>query len=181
MTQSDFEKHQKAAAIREFRLQAGRDPDAVRWQEALERMLIRAGDRLVDGRLESFDTLEGDEAKVFKTIAKRTIVPDGVSVIYIPPSALETMVADGSAQHAGALPAEGAAEVGRDIGVLIGARSGDFDTILYAQFGLPPNTPGAEIYKDGEILAVYQYPSIDRCISELNGLIETFLVPPPGS
>ena len=174
MPESDFEKRQKSAATREFRLQVGRDPDAVRWQEALELMLIRVDDRLVSGRLVSFENLRGDEAKVFKAVAKRTIVPDGVCVIYIPPTVITALMM-GDRPPASTASAENIKDAGEDIGILIGARCLDTNTILYAQFGLSPNTSGAEIYRDGEILAVYPYKSIQQCISELNGLIETFL------
>ncbi|MFH1983746.1 MAG: hypothetical protein ABIL58_18045 [Pseudomonadota bacterium] len=177
MPENDFLKRQKTAATREFRLQAGHDPEAVRWQEALELMLIRVGDRLVSGRLESFDGLGGDEAKVLKALAKKVIVPDGVCIIYIPPSIIEAMVADGRLPQPAGAAAGGSSDAGKDIGILIGARCEDFDTILYAQFGLPPHSPGTEIYRDGEALAVYQYTSIEHCISELNDIIETYLGP----
>jgi len=176
MSESVFEKHQKAAATREFRLQVGRDPDAVRWQEALEMMLIREADRLVPGRLASYDSLEGDEAKVLKAVAKKIIVPDDICIIYIPPSIISAMMADGRLQGP-EISKDGLTEVGDDVGILIGARCGDYNTILYVQFGLPPHAPGAEVYRDGEVLAVYHYPSIQECLSELNGLVETFLVP----
>jgi hypothetical protein len=68
-------------------------------------------------------------------------------------------------------------DTGRDIGILIGTRCENFDTILYAQFGLPPYSPGSEVYRDGEALAIYQYTSIEHCISELNAIIETYLAP----
>lgn len=179
MSETDFEQRQKAVATREFRLKAGRDPDAVRWQEALELMLIRIGDRLVPGRLESFQNLSEDEAKVLKAVARRTLVPDGVCAIYIPPSALETMMSDGRLESS-ATTGDAVAAAGKDIGVFLGVRCGDYDTILYAQFGLPPNAPGVEIYTEGEVVAVYQYPTLDACITELNGHIETFLAPVEG-
>jgi hypothetical protein len=180
MPDSDFERQQKTAATRDFRLQIGRDPDTVRWQEALEMMLIRESEHLVPGRLSSYDDLEGDEAKVLKALAKVIIVPDDTCVIYIPPSIMAAMMADGRLQ-APEMSAEGLKAFGEDVGILIGARCGDFNVILYVQFGLPPAKPGAEVYQDGEIVAVYQYPSIQQCISELNGLIETFLVAKEGA
>ena len=179
MPETDFEKRQKAAATREFRLQIGRDPDAVRWQEALELMLIRVGARLVSGRLASFDNLHGDEAKMLKAVADKTIVPDGVCVIYIPPSAMNALMRDDRLPPSNA-SATNLDEASEDVGILIGTRCLDDGTILYAQFGLLPHTSGAEIYRDGERLAVYHYASIQQCISELNGLIESFLALPAG-
>jgi len=177
MTESDFLKRQKAAATREFRIQSGCDPDAAKWQEALEMMLVREGDRLVSGRLESYEGLGGDEAKVLRALAKKVIVPDGVCIIYIPPSVIEAMMADGRLPSPAGVTSESVPDAGTDIGILIGARCECFDTILYAQFGLPPHMPGTEVYRDGEALAIYQYTSIDHCISELNGIIETYLGP----
>ena len=177
MPESDFEKRQKSTAMRDFRLRIGRDPDAVRWQEALELMLIRVGDRLVSGRLVSFENLSGDEAKVLKAVDKNMIVPDGVCVIYIPPTVIYALMTH-ERQPSSTAPVEKIKDAGEDIGILIGTRCLDTNTILYAQFGLSPHTPGTEIYRDGEILAVYQYKSIEQCISELNELVEAYLASP---
>ena len=91
MPDNDFEKLQKSMAMRVYRLQIGKDPEVVAWQETLEHLLIRMSGKLNPGRLESFPGLSGGESKMLSALAKKVMVPDHVCAVYIPPSVLESM------------------------------------------------------------------------------------------
>jgi hypothetical protein len=125
MPDNDFEKLQKSMAMRVYRLQIGKDPDVVAWQGTLEHLLIRMSDKLSPGRLESFPGLSGGEGKMLSALTKKVMVPDHVCAVYVPPSVLESMIEAPPSNNG-----DGAEAAGEDVGICLGTRSGDFETIV---------------------------------------------------
>ncbi len=170
---SNMERLQKTLADSRYRLQAGKDPESVSWQQVVETMLIKAADNLEPGRLVTYSRINREESATYGRLRSSVTVPEAVCALYIPPSAMETMLAEDAGQDAEAESAS-LPETGSDAGLLLANRCGEYKRVLYAQLARPPHTPGIEIYDDGELLAVYRFHTIEECIAAVSDTLDRF-------
>jgi len=69
-----------------------------------------------------------------------------------------------------------------DAGVVVASHHDDFDVIVNVLFALHPFTPAIDLYDRGQLIAGYQFKSIDACIAELSTVLNRHLgMPSPKS
>jgi hypothetical protein len=62
-----------------------------------------------------------------------------------------------------------------DAGVVVASRHGEFDVIVNALFAFHPFTPAIDVYDRGQLIAGYQFETVDACLSELSNVLDRHL------
>lgn len=163
------EKHRLARVV-EGRVGSGPTEMVAGWQALLDDLLNRMKPFLKLGGVVTFQQLTPEEASFFERLNQSIRVPSSAAGLYLPPSVRHQMMG-GQPDH---FDPAGLA----DAGALIASMPDNHDTIVNALFALPPFTPAIDVYDRGQLLAGYQYQSVDACHAELGTILHRHLSGP---
>jgi hypothetical protein len=62
-----------------------------------------------------------------------------------------------------------------DAGVVIASHHDDFDALVNVLFAFHPFTPAIDVYERGQLVAGYQFETVDACIAELSTVLDRHL------
>jgi hypothetical protein len=62
-----------------------------------------------------------------------------------------------------------------DAGVVIASHHDDFDVIVNVLFAFHPFAPAIDVYERGQLVAGYQFETVDACIAELSTVLDRHL------
>lgn len=161
------DENQKLAQTIEQRVGAGYSEIVAGWQLMLQDMLIRMRPFLKPGSIVTFQQLLPDEKVFFNRLADEVPVPTVAQAFYLPPSVRHQMMG-GRAGDSDDLGIS-------DAGVLVASQIDNHEVIVNALFALASCTPAVDVYEQGQLVAGYQYPSIDACRSELGTVLKRHL------
>ena len=164
------DENRKLAQTVEQRAGAGPSEIVAGWQSMLQDMLVRMQPFLKPGSIVTFQQMLPEESGFFNRLADEVPVPTEAHAFYLPPSVRHQMMG-GRAGDSG--------EVGlSDAGVLVASRVDNHDVIVNALFALAACTPAVDVYEKGQLVAGYQFHSIDACRCELGTVLKRHLQQP---
>jgi len=167
------EKQQKARVVEE-RAGIGKTEIVSGWQAVLVDLLSRMEPFMRSGVIVTFQHLTTSEIDFFERLHHEVRIPQSAAAIYLPPSVREQML--------GEKPLINDASGPPDAGVVVASRHGAFDVIVNALFAFHPFTPAIDVYDRGQLIAGYQFETVDACISELSNVLDRHLgIPSPKS
>jgi hypothetical protein len=162
------DENQKLAQTIQQRAGAGPSEIVAGWQSMLQNMLIRMQPFLKPGSIVTFQQLLPDEKVFYRGLSDEVPVPEVAQAFYLPPSVRHQMMGG----QAGANNQVGLS----DAGVLVASRVDNYDVIVNALFALAGCTPAVDVYEQGQLVAGYQYASIDACRFELGAVLKRHLL-----
>jgi hypothetical protein len=172
MAPVNADDNQKMARVIEQRAGTGPSEIVAGWQSMLKDMLIRMEPFLKPGSIVTFQQLLPNEKAFFNRLVEEVPVPETAQAFYLPPSVRHQMLGG---------QADDSEDVGlSDAGVLVASRAGDHDVIVNALFARASCTPAVDVYDQGQLVAGYQYLSIDACRLELGLLLKRHVEQPSG-
>ncbi len=167
MTSIKADENRRLAQTIEQRAGTGHSEIVAGWQSMLQDMLIRMQPFLRAGSIVTFQQLLPDEKVFFDRLVDEVPVPTVAQAFYLPPSVRHQMMGGRAGDNG---------DTGlSDAGVLVASRIGDQDVIVNALFALASCTPAVDVYEQGQLVAGYQYLSIDACRSELGTVLKRHL------
>jgi hypothetical protein len=167
------ENQQKARVVEE-RAGVGTTEIVSGWQAILVDLLNRMKPFMRSGVIVTFQHLTTSEIDFFERLHREVGIPQSAAAIYLPPSVRGQMLGEKRVQNdASGQP---------DAGVVIAVRHGEFDVIVNALFAFHPFTPAIDVYERGQLIAGYQFKSINACIAEFSTVLGRHLgMPSPKS
>lgn len=172
MVPVNADDNRKLAQVIEQRAGTGPSEIVAGWQLMLKEMLIRMQPFLKPGSIVTFQQLLPNEKVFFSRLVEEVPVPEAAQAFYLPPSVRHQML--------GGRAGDGD-DIGlSDAGVLVASRADNYDVIVNALFAQASCTPAVDVYDQGQLVAGYQYLSIDACRSELGLLLKRHLEQPSG-
>ncbi len=161
------DENQKLAQTIEERTGTGYSEIVAGWQSMLQDMLIRMQPFLKQGSIVTFQLLLPEEKVFFSRLVEEVPVPKAAQAFYLPPSVRQQMLGGrtGDSDDIGL----------SDAGVLVASRADNHDIIVNALFALASCTPAVDVYEQGQLMAGYQYLSIEACRSELGTVLKRHL------
>jgi hypothetical protein len=160
------ENQQKARLVEE-RAGVGKTEIVSGWQAMLSDLLSRMKPFMRSGVIVTFQHLTTSEIDLFERLHHEVRIPQSAAAIYLPPSVREQML--------GEKPLINDASGPPDAGVVVASRHGAFDVIVNALFAFHPFTPAIDVYDRGQLIAGYQFETVDACISELSSVLDRHL------
>ncbi len=144
------------------------------WQAVLVDLLSRMKPFLRPGVMVTFQHLTPSEIVLFERLRNEIRTPQSAAAIYLPPSVREQMLGEKQViDDACGQP---------DDGVVVASRHGEYDVIVNALFAFHPFTPAIDVYDHGQLIAGYQFESVDACIAEVSIVLGRHLgMPSPKS
>jgi len=168
MASTKDDEYRKVAETIEQRAGIGQSEIVAGWQSMLRDMLVRMQPFLKPGSIITFQKVLPDESVFFSRLIDEVPVPKVAQAFYLPPSVRHQMMG-GRAGHND--------EIGlSDAGVLVASRVDSHDVIVNALFARASCTPAVDVYEQGQLVAGYQYSSIDACRSELGTVLNRHLL-----
>ncbi len=164
----ETDENRKLAQTIEQRAGSGPSEIVAGWQSMLQDMLIRMQPFLIPGAIVTFQQLLPDEKAFYKGLSDKVPVPEVAQAFYLPPSVRHQMMGG----QAGDNEEPGLS----DAGVLVASRVDNYDVIVNALFALAGCTPAVDVYEQGQLVAGYQYASIDACRFELGTVLKRHLL-----
>jgi len=130
-------------------------------------LLSRMKPFLRSGIMITFQHLTPSEIIFFERLKNEVRTPQSATSIYLPPSVREQMLGEKQViDGASAKP---------DDGVVVASRHGEYDVIVNALFAFYPFTPAIDVYDHGQLIAGYQFESVDAIIAELSIVLDRHL------
>lgn len=167
MTSIKADENRRLAQTIEQRTGTGHSEIVAGWQSLLQDMLIRMQPFLKPGSIVTFQQLLPDEKVFFDRLVDAVPVPTVAQAFYLPPSVRHQMLGGRAGDNN---------DIGlSDAGVLVASRIDNLDVIVNALFALASCTPAVDVYEYGQLVAGYQYLSIDGCRSELGTVLKRHL------
>lgn len=161
------EEKRRIARVVEQRAGSGPTEMVAGWQALLDDLLNRMSPFLKPGGVVTFQRLTPEETEFFERLNTDIIVPSSAAAIFLPPSVRHLMMG-GQPDHFDAASLS-------DAGALIASNPDTHDTIVNALFALAPFTPAIDVYDQGQLVAGYQYQSVDACCAELGTILHRHL------
>jgi hypothetical protein len=159
---------------RDHRIGAGCDPLTAGWQCFLEELLIRLETHLVPGKLASFQALDTADRHQFQELNDSLILPPHVSGIYIPPAVLNGLIPSSYREKKSGCSAH--IPNGKpDGGFVLACQYREYRLIINALLAQPPDSPGIDVYTEGQLMADYGYTSVGECREYMQPVIWTHL------
>ncbi len=168
MAPTETDLNRKLAQTIEQRAGSGPSEIVAGWQSMLRDMLIRMQPYLMPGAMVTFQQLLPGEKAFFNRLVEEVPVPTKCLAFYLPPSVRHQMMGG----QAGDTHEPGLS----DAGVLVASRVDSHDVIVNALFALAACTPAVDVYEQGQLVAGYQYSSIDACRFELGSVLKRHLL-----
>lgn len=163
MASNKYGENQRLARVVEQRVGVGQTEMVSGWQAVLKDLLSRMKPFMKPGFLVTFQNLTEAEIAFFERLHHEVRMPQSAVGLYLPPSVREQML--------GEKPINNGASGQPDAGVVVASHHGAFDVIVNALFAFPPFTPAIDVYDRGQLMAGYQFATIDECRADLANVI----------
>lgn len=163
MTSKKADQNHKLAQTIEQRVGSGHSEIVAGWQFVLQDMLNRMQPFLKPASIVTFQQILAEEKVFFERLFDEVPVPTVAHAFYLPPSVRHQMLGGQSGDSD---------DIGvSDAGVVVASRVDNHDVIVNALFAMGACTPAVDVYEKGQLVAGYQYLSIDACRSELGTVL----------
>jgi hypothetical protein len=163
------ENQQKARVVEE-RAGVGKTEIVCGWQSMLVDLLSRMQPFVKPAVMVTFQHLTTSEKNCFERLHHEVRIPQSAAAIYLPPSVREQMLGEKQVISDASGPP--------DAGVVVASRHGAFDVIVNALFAFHPFTPAIDVYDRGQLIAGYQFETVDACIADLSNVLDRHLGTP---
>jgi len=163
------ENQQKARLVEE-RAGVGKTEIVSGWQAMLSDLLSRMKPFVKPAVMVTFQHLTTSEINFFERLHHEVRIPQSAAAIYLPPSVRAQMLGEKQVISDASGPP--------DAGVAVASRHGEYDVIVNALFAFHPFTPAIDVYDRGQLIAGYQFETVDACISELSNVLDRHLEMP---
>jgi hypothetical protein len=160
-------ENRRMAEVVEDRAGVGPTEIVTGWQAMLVDLLNRMKSFLRPGVTVTFQHLTPSERSFFERLNTNVRIPRSAVAIYLPPSVREQML--------GGTPVTNNASGQPDAGVVIASHHDDFDALVNVLFAFHPFTPAIDVYERGQLVAGYQFETVDACIAELSTVLDRHL------
>jgi hypothetical protein len=160
-------ENRRMARVVEERAGVGTTEIVSGWQAMLVDLLSRMKPFLRPGATVTFQHLTPSEMTFFERLNNEVRIPQSAISIYLPPSVREQML--------GGKPVINEASGKPDAGVVVASHHDDFDALVNVLFAFHPFTPAIDVYERGQLVAGYQFETVDACISELSTVLDCHL------
>ena len=160
-------ENRRMARVVEERAGVGTTEIVTGWQAMLVDLLNRMNSFLRPGVTVTFQHLTPSERSFFERLNTDVRIPRSAVAIYLPPSVREQML--------GGTPVTNDASGQPDAGVVIASHHDDFDALVNVLFAFLPFTPAIDVYERGQLVAGYQFETVDACIAELSTVLDRHL------
>jgi hypothetical protein len=159
--------NQQKARLVEERAGVGKTEIVSGWQAILVDLLSRMKPFMRSGVIVTFQHLTTSEIDFFERLHHEVRIPQAAAAIYLPPSVRGQMLGEKR------VPNDASGQP--DAGVVVASRHGAFDVIVNALFAFHPFTPAIDAYDRGQLIAGYQFETIDACLAELPNVLDRHL------
>ncbi|MFZ0132489.1 MAG: hypothetical protein WAK95_08090 [Desulfobacterales bacterium] len=167
-------ENRRMARVVEERAGVGPTEIVSSWQTVIVDLLCRMKPFLMPGVTVTFQHLAPSEIIFFERLKNEVRIPQSAAAIYLPPSVRKQMLGEKQVINDDSRQP--------DAGVVVASHHDDFDVIVNVLFALHPFTPAIDLYDRGQLIAGYQFKSIDACIAELSTVLNRHLgMPSPKS
>jgi hypothetical protein len=160
-------ENRRMARVVEERVGVGTTEIVSGWQAMLVDLLSRMKSFLRPGGTVTFQHLTPSEITFFECLTNDVRIPQSAAAVYLPPSVRGQML--------GGTPVINDASGQPDAGVLIASHGDAFDVIVNVLFAFPPFAPAIDVYEQGQLVAGYQFETVDACIEELSTVLDRHL------
>lgn len=137
------------------------------WQAMLVDLLSRMKPFLRLGATVTFQHLTPSEVVFFERLTNDVRIPQPAGAIYLPPSVREQMLGGTSVSDVAAGQP--------DAGVVVASHGDDFDVIVNALFAYHPFAPAIDVYERGQLIAGYQFETVEACMADLSTVLDRHL------
>jgi hypothetical protein len=165
MNSTKRNEYRQLAETVERRVGLGQSDMVSGWHQLLRGLFQQMKSYLIAGRIITFQDLTAHEVAFFESLSSAITVPDQVVGFYLPPSVRRQMMGEG--------PLDDDEE--RDLGSVVVSHVDVKNIIVNALFALPPFTPAVDVYESGQMVAGYQFSSMNECRDELQQIIARHL------
>jgi len=162
MNSTKRNEYRRLAETVERRVGIGKSDMVSGWQQLLHGLFQQMEPYLKAGRIITFKDLAAHEVTFFEALSSATTVSDKVVGFYLPPSVRRQMMGEdpiGDAEES-------------DLGSVVASHADVKNIIVNALFALPPFTPAVDVYENEQLVAGYQFSSLDECRDELQQIIQ---------
>lgn len=156
-------ENRRMARVIEQRAGVGTSAMVSGWQAILDDLLRRMKPFMKTGIIVTFQNLREAEIAFFERLHQVVRIPQSAVGIYLPPSVRGQMLGENRISS-------GFSEQ-PDAGAVVASHHGAFDVIVNALFAFSPLTPAIDVYERGQLLAGYQYATIDECCEDLSNVL----------
>jgi hypothetical protein len=156
-------ENRRLARVVEERAGVGTTEIVSGWQAMLVNFLSRMKPFMRPGVTVTFQHLTPSEMTLFERLSNEVTVPQSAAAIYLPPSVREQMLGEKQVISD---------ESGHpDAGVVVASHYNDFDVIVNVLFAFHPFAPAIDVYDRGQLMAGYQFETVDACMAELSTVL----------
>jgi hypothetical protein len=161
MNSTKRNEYRRLAETVEGRVGIGKSEMVSGWHQLLRGLFQQMESYLIAGKIITFQDLTAHEVAFFETLSSATMVSAKVVGFYLPPSVRRQMM--------GEEPLGDAEET--DLGSVVASHVDVKNIIVNALFALPPFIPAVDVYENEQMVAGYQFSSLEECRDELQQII----------